>query len=340
MKSEIISTDPDAAALDFGGEHRLLQVTSEVHGQRLDKCLASLMGEFSRSYLQQLLHQGDVVLNGAVMAKASTKVNLGDCINVTIKPTEQAQAFKPEPLALDIVYEDPDLLVINKPAGLVVHPAAGNWSGTLMNGVLHHHSGAQMLPRAGIVHRLDKDTSGLMVVGKSRVAMEALVRQIAARTVHRYYFAITEKPWIHQGVVSVSEPLGRDPTNRLRMAVLPRDAASAKAARTLVRPVAAGESLTLVACKLFTGRTHQIRVHLAWSGHPILGDLVYGGRLAYGMNRQALHAARLEFIHPVSGLALRFEATLPQDMQDAVEAHALHYNMVSLGLATFGLTPD
>lgn len=340
MKSEIISADPDTSALDFEAEQRQFQVSADWHGERLDKCLAGMVHEFSRSYLQQLMQQGDVSLNERVALKASTKVRAGDHIRVSLRPTDQAQAFKAEAMALDIVFEDDDLLVINKPAGLVVHPAAGHWSGTLMNGLLHHHSGAHTLPRAGIVHRLDKDTSGLMVVAKTRAVMESLVRQIAARDIHRYYLAIAEKPWSHMGVVSVTESLGRDPSNRLRMAVLPRDASTAKPARTLFKPVATDGDLTLVACKLYTGRTHQIRVHLAWYGHPILGDLVYGGHVRPGMQRQALHATRLELVHPVTGVGLVFESPLPTDMRQLLQDLSLHYNVGSLGLSTFGLTPD
>lgn len=340
MKSEIISTDPDTSALDLEAEQRHFLVSPDWHGQRVDKCLAGLLGEFSRSYLQQLMQQGDVTLNEQVLTKASAKVRAGDHICVSLRPTDQAQAFKAEAIGLDIVHEDDDLLVINKPAGLVVHPAAGHWSGTLMNGLLHHHGGAQMLPRAGIVHRLDKDTSGLMVVAKTRTVMEALVRQIAARDIHRYYLAIAEKVWSHLGVVSVTESLGRDPANRLRMAVLARDASTAKPARTLFKPVATNGDVSLVACKLYTGRTHQIRVHLAWYGHPILGDLVYGGHVRLGMTRQALHATRLEFVHPVTGQGMGFEAPLPADMVKVLQDQSLHYNTASLGLATFGLPPD
>jgi 23S rRNA pseudouridine1911/1915/1917 synthase len=286
------------------------------------------------------MQQGDVAVNERVVTKSSAKVRVGDHLRVSLRPTDQAQAFKAEPIALDVVHEDGDLLVINKPAGLVVHPAAGHWSGTLMNGLLHHHAGAHLLPRAGIVHRLDKDTSGLMVVAKTRTVMESLVRQIAARDVHRYYLAITEKAWSHLGVVSVTESLGRDPVNRLRMAVLPRDASVAKPARTLFKPVATNGDLSLVACKLYTGRTHQIRVHLAWYGHPILGDLVYGGRVRLGMQRQALHATRLELVHPGSGAGMVFEAPLPTDMENVLQDQSLHYNTASLGLATFGLPLD
>lgn len=321
--------------MELDVEQRCVHVLLSQHGIRLDKCLADLIPEFSRTYLQQLMAQGDVILEGVTATKPSLKVKAGQRIDVTLSPTDQASSFKPEPIDLNVVYEDADMLVLNKPAGMVVHPAAGNWSGTIMNGLLHHHRGASDLPRAGIVHRLDKDTSGLMVVGKTRLAVEALSRMIAAREVHRFYLAIAEKTWAKTGVMTVDEPLGRDPHNRLRMSVQPRHAASAKAAKTQFRSVAPLAGMSLIACKLFTGRTHQIRVHLSWIGHPILGDAVYGGHSLEGMSRQALHATRLELLHPVSGRSLVFLAPVPRDMEKILEGHGVTYNIESLGVNTF-----
>lgn len=321
-------------------EHRTLSMGVEHHGVRIDKCLALCLPEFSRSYLQQLMAQGDVSLGGASVVKASAKVRAGDTFTVALRPTEQATSFKAEPMALTIVHEDEALLVLNKPAGLVVHPAAGNWSGTLMNGLLHHHAGAADLPRAGIVHRLDKDTSGLMVVAKTRMTMEALVRAIAQRTVHRFYLAMTEGPWRATGTRTVESCIGRDPSNRLRMAVVPASSVGAKPAKTQVVSVGASDGVTLLACKLFTGRTHQIRVHLGALGCPILGDKVYGGRHALGMERQALHATRLEFEHPIGGHRLSFCADLPSDMANSLTEQGLNYNVGLLKASVFSDSGD
>ncbi len=303
-------------------------IDASAHGQRLDVVLVSGAGEYSRSHLKQLIEEGCVTLDGKAVATPSRKVSAGQKVSVLLKPTAQSQAFVAEAMSLPIVFEDAHLLVINKPAGLVVHPAAGNWTGTLMNGLLAHHAGAVDLPRAGIVHRLDKDTSGLMVVGKSLPAVTALTRAIAAREVSRQYLALV------QGVVpdafTVEAPIGRDPATRVRMAVV----AGGKPARTDVRRLvsarwqehapagksAAGKlapSYSGVLCTLHSGRTHQIRVHLSSRKHPLVADAMYGGQPALGMTRQALHAARLAFAHPITGAALRFEAPLPHDMAEA-----------------------
>ena len=309
-----------------------------MSGHRLDKCLAAAIPEFSRSYLQQLLVRGDVTLDGLPVTKVSMKVHAGQHILATLRPTPQATSFRPEPVRLDVVFEDEHIVVLNKPPGLVVHPAAGNWTGTVLNGLLMHHRGAADLPRAGIVHRLDKDTSGLMVVAKTRPAMDELGKQIALRAVQRYYLALAERPWRRgEGVVTVEQPIGRDPTNRLRMAVLRPDNPSGKAATTWVVWQRASENVTLLACKLFTGRTHQIRVHLSWLGHPICGDSTYGGQLTQEIQRQALHATRLDFVHPVTGSPLSFTAGLPGDMQRLLDLEGLNYNHQSIGPNTFGL---
>jgi 23S rRNA pseudouridine1911/1915/1917 synthase len=218
--------------------------------------------------------------------------------------------------SLAIVHEDEHLLVVHKPAGLVVHPAAGHWSGTLLNALLAHHAGAAALPRAGIVHRLDKDTSGLMLVGKSLPAVTALVRDIAARDVQRLYVALAWGDVPASAVVDA--PIGRDPHSRLRMAVV-SVGRGGREARTDVQCLARREGVSALRCRLHTGRTHQIRVHLASRGWPLVSDALYGGRPGLGLERQALHAVRLALRHPVTGLPLSFFAPPPADFARAWE---------------------
>ncbi len=334
MAEEIISTgdlfdeDTRQGASDDATEveTRCHQVPSSMHGWRVDRTLAALTPEFSRSYLQQLMTDGAVQLNGAPARKASAKVKVGDAVQVALRPTQQAMAFVAQPMALDVVFEDEHLMVIVKPAGLVVHPAAGNWSGTLLNGLLAHHAGAASLPRAGIVHRLDKDTSGLMLVGKSRQAVEGLVRAIASRDVKREYLAIAHGAWRGHEPVVVDQPIGRDVRNRLRMAVISAGGVGGKPAKTTIIPKACVGDVSLVVCQLHTGRTHQIRVHMAWLGHPLLGDVLYGGKPRLGIVRQALHAYRLRLNHPISGAALTFVSEPPADFATAADEAGLHYN--------------
>jgi 23S rRNA pseudouridine1911/1915/1917 synthase len=313
--------DPDTAS-----EQRAFAVPIGEHGLRIDKVLALHAPEFSRGYFQQLLEAGAVRVNSAVVRKVSSKLKAGDAVLAELRPTAQASAFVAEAMALAVVHEDEHLLVIDKPAGLVVHPAAGHWQGTLLNGLLAHHAGAARLPRAGIVHRLDKDTSGLMLVGKSQQAVDALVRMIAAREVHRVYLALAQGTWRGEGEQWVDRPIGRDPRNRLRMAVHPPESTVAKPAQTRVRLLDAVPPCLLVGCKLHTGRTHQIRVHMAWLGLPLVADAVYGGKPALGLTRQALHAHRLALRHPVTGQALVFHSPLPADMAQALQTAGLHYN--------------
>ncbi len=307
---------PAEAEDEDAPERREHVVASDMHGVRLDKALVGIAGEFSRNHLQSLIAQGRVWLDGMVATSASRKVLAGQRLVVELVPTMESQAFRAEAMALDIVFEDAHLLVLNKPAGLVVHPAAGNWSGTLLNGLLARDAGAAALPRAGIVHRLDKDTSGLMVVGKTLPAVTALARAIAQRTVHREYVAL-----VHGRVPSapfcIDAPLGRDPQSRVRMAIL----ASGRPAQTDVLCVAVAEMphgpVSAVRCKLHTGRTHQIRVHLASRKHPLVGDALYGGQAALGMERQALHATRLAFAHPATGEIVTLDAPPPADLAAA-----------------------
>lgn len=322
METQSISTGcPDDPGID-GAEQRTLAVPVEWHGQRIDRALAALVPEFSRSHLQLLLLEGAVRWRGQPVAKVSARVQAGDAIDIELRPTAQASAFLPEPMALDVVHEDEHLLVIHKPAGLVVHPAAGHWSGTLLNGLLAYHRGAADLPRAGIVHRLDKDTSGLMLVGKTRVAVDALVRAIAAREVSRQYLALAHGAWRGASPLDVDRPIGRDPQHRLRMAVV----AGGKPARTTVVRLDSRDDACLVACRLHTGRTHQIRVHMASLGHTLVGDAVYGGRPAFGLQRQALHAASLGLAHPVHGGWLSFWSPPPADLAQALSDSGLRYN--------------
>ena len=254
------------------------------------------------------------------------RIKAGDAVSIELRATAQSQAFKPEPIPLDIVYEDEHVAVVNKPAGLVVHPAPGNWSGTLLNALLGRDAGARNLPRAGIVHRLDKDTSGLMVVARTRATMDKLVAMIGAREVTRQYLALAHRPWEGSSHRRIDAPIGRDPRNRLRMAVVDLQRHSGKPAATVVDLLENGAQGCAVRCTLETGRTHQIRVHLAHVGHPLVADTTYGGAAAGGLARQALHAFRLAFAHPITGAPLAWQAPLPSDLKQAWEAWGLRYN--------------
>jgi len=329
-ETDSISAGVEAAdAVEDQAELRHCTVPAALHGWRIDRALAQLVPEFSRSYLQQVLAEGGVRWRGQPCGKASAKVAVDDTLEVALRPTAQARAFVAQPMALAVCFEDEHLLVIDKPAGLVVHPAAGHWSGTLLNGLLAHHAGAATLPRAGIVHRLDKDTSGLMLVAKSRPAMDALVRAIAAREVNRQYLALAHGAWRGADARTLEGFIGRDPQHRLRMALVGEGAG--KPARTDLHRLDGTPQATLVACKLHTGRTHQIRVHLASIGQPLVGDAVYGGRPAWGLQRQGLHAAFLGLRHPVSGAELRFWRDPPPDLRDALEQGGLRYNPPPVG---------
>lgn len=333
----IISTDPsgntheavehdEGAELSDASEIRAFLIGTSQHGERLDRALAALVPEFSRSYLQQLIDAGMVELQGRVLTKASATVHAGEAGRIELRPTPQSQAFRPETMSITVLHEDEHLRIIDKPAGLVVHPAPGNWSGTLLNGLLALDPKASLMPRAGIVHRLDRDTSGLMVVARTRATMDALVQLIAAREVKRQYLALAHRGWQGAAARHVDAPIGRDPRNRLRMAVVDLERHSGKTARTLIELLDSNDEGCAVRCTLETGRTHQIRVHMAFIGHPLVGDTLYGGAAAAGLTRQALHAFRLGFIHPVTGEPMEFRSAPPADLAQGLQAWGLDYN--------------
>ncbi|GAB4403250.1 MAG: RluA family pseudouridine synthase [Rhodoferax sp.] len=311
-------------------ELRSLAFTADHHGQRLDRALALLLPEFSRSHLQHLIALGDVRIQGVVTTKPSVRVRAGSWAQVVLRPTAQSQAFRPETGEVVVVFEDEHLLVVDKPAGLVVHPAPGNWSGTLMNRLLGRDPRAVHLPRAGIVHRLDKDTSGLMVVARTRPTMETLVRMLAARSIRRQYLALVRGAWRHGQPIEVVQPIGRDPNHRLRMAV--REPGGGKPAHSTLCGLTHNDQYSLLHCSLQTGRTHQIRVHCAWLGHPLLGDGLYGGPVGAIWPRQALHATWLAFAHPVHGQPLRFFSAPPDDFCRMQRAAGLDYNPAAHGV--------
>ena len=308
----------EAGAVEEGGgapERRTLQVGAGLHGQRVDRVLVHIAPEFSRNHLQGLLGRGHVWVDGVVARLASRRVHAGQRVAIELVATEESRAFMPQAMALSVLYEDEHLLVLDKPPGLVVHPAPGNWSGTLLNGLLAHHPLAAALPRAGIVHRLDKDTSGVMMVGKSLPAVTALSRAVAAREVKRRYLALAHGAPL-QDQFTVEAAIGRDARVRVRMAVV-SVGAGGRAARTDVHCLARLGGISALSCTLHTGRTHQIRVHLMSLGHPLVADALYGGKPALGMLRQALHATELGLNHPVTGRALNFRAAAPADFAAA-----------------------
>ena len=296
-----------------------LTVPPECAGQRLDQALSYLLPKFSRSRLAHWIRTGSAVLDGRpVLPKA--KVWGGEKILVHPATEPAVTAAAPEAIALDIIHEDDAILVIAKPAGLVVHPGSGNWSGTMMNALLAHAPHLATLPRAGIVHRLDKDTSGLLVVARTLEAQTSLVRQLQARTVKREYLALVHGCVALDG--KVEAPIGRHPVQRTRMAV----AARGKPAVTHFQVLERYANTTLLRCRLETGRTHQIRVHMQSLGHPLVGDPVYGKNrrgtdaVVSGFPRQALHAERLELVHPTSGKIAAWQTPPPADICELIAA--------------------
>jgi len=307
---------PDADADDEFDDFSpiTLQLDASHCGQRLDKVVAGLVPQYSRARLQMWIEDGHVTVDGKT-ARGKDTVYGDETVVVNPQPAPEDEAYKPEPIALDIVHEDEHIIVVNKPAGLVVHPGAGNWSGTLLNGLLHYCPQLLAVPRAGIVHRLDKDTSGLMVVGKTLAAQTDLVRQLQARTVKREYYALVWGTPHLSGTIDA--PMARSQKDRVKMAVTP--SLTAKPAITHYKRLATGDierrPVSLVRCRLETGRTHQIRVHMQHIGFPLVGDTVYGKQhLAHFFHRQALQARRLGLNHPATGAPCEWTVPLADDL--------------------------
>jgi 23S rRNA pseudouridine1911/1915/1917 synthase len=293
-----------------------LAVPATCAGLRLDQALAQLLPQYSRARLTVWVRGGRVTVDGKALAPRD-KLHGGEQITVQPVLSNEETSFRPETIPLDVLYEDDTLIVIDKPAGLVVHPGSGNWQGTLLNALLAHAPQLATVPRAGIVHRLDKDTSGLLVIAKTLTAQTDLVRQLQARTVTREYRAVTHGKVHRDG--KIEGAIGRDPRSRIRMAVV----YSGKPAVTHYKVLERLARASVLACRLETGRTHQIRVHLQKIGHPIWGDPVYGPRNPPAkpqLPRQALHAERLALTHPQSGETMQWYAPLPTDMQQLIAA--------------------
>ena len=289
------------------------QITPADAGQRIDQYLAARVPELSRSRIQDLIKTGHVRVNSRE-TKASAKLHARDHITIT-EPPPAAATTDAEDIALDVLYEDSDLIVLNKPAGLVVHPAAGHWHGTLVNALLHHCHGLSSIggeERPGIVHRLDKETSGCLVVAKNDLAHRALTRQFAGREITKIYLALASGEFREPSGI-IEGAIGRHPIHRKKMTVLVGE--RGRAARTDYRTLGKVPGGTLVECTLHTGRTHQIRVHLKHLGHPLLGDEVYGRRA--GFERQMLHAWKLGFTHPTTAGRMNFTAPIPADFLEA-----------------------
>ena len=292
-----------------------LTVPDDCAGLRLDQALARLLPHFSRSRLARWVRENQVTLDGR-SALPRQKVRAGEKVSVVPAADPQALAYQPQDIPLNVIFEDETLLVIDKPAGLVVHPGSGNWGGTLLNALLKHAPQVANLPRAGIVHRLDKDTSGVLVVAKTLVAHTDLVRQLQARSVTREYVAVVHGRVARDGTIDA--PIGRHPVSRTRMAVVARG----KPAVTHYWIVERFGRATLLRCRLETGRTHQIRVHLNSIGHPLIGDPVYGTKKSLPIpgsapfDRQALHAEKLVLVHPATHRSRTWRATLPRDIRD------------------------
>ena len=301
------------------GEQKVeLTVAEEMSGKRLDSVLAGMMPEYSRSFIQKLFENGSITVGGDPCSEKKRKAAAGDIVEITIPQPERLEV-EAEDIPLDIVYEDDELLVVDKPAGMVVHPAPGNHSGTLVNALMYHCGDALSsingVIRPGIVHRIDKDTSGLLMVAKTDRAHNALSAQLAEHSITRRYKAIVYSN-IKEDEGTVDKPIGRDPGNRLRNAVV---YTNSKNAVTHYRVLERFGGFTLVEAVLETGRTHQIRVHMSYIRHPLLGDTLYGpAKNKYGAKRQMLHAGVLGFVHPVTGEYMEFNSPLPQDFEDVL----------------------
>jgi len=309
------------SALVMDSEKQILAVPEELAGLRLDQALARMFPEYSRSRLKEWLLAGAITIDGG-SKRPRDAVAGGEMVSLEPQMESEVRAA-PEPITLDVVYEDDDLLVVNKPAGLVVHPGAGNPGGTLLNGLLHHAPELESVPRAGIIHRIDKDTTGLLLVAKTLQSHTALVRQLADRDISRQYLAVCNG--VLTGGGTIDQPIGRHPGDRKRMSIQQ----NGKPAVTHYTVLERFRAFTYIKVRLETGRTHQIRVHFAWRRHALVGDQTYGGRLALPAGaseplieslrcykRQALHATRLAFEHPASGETVDFEVPPPADFEE------------------------
>lgn len=301
-----------------GGKSEEIIITEQMSGSRLDVVITAALEDYSRSFVQKLFESGGISLNGKVCTEKKYKASEGDKIDVYIPEPEKLQV-EAEDIPIDIVYEDDDLLVVDKPAGMVVHPAPGNYSGTLVNALMYHCgdklSSINGVIRPGIVHRIDKNTSGLLMVAKTDKAHDKLSRQLAEHTITRRYKAIVYNN-IKEEEGTVAKPIGRDPKNRLRNAVTD---INSKDAVTHYRVMERFGNFTLVEAILETGRTHQIRVHMSYIRHPLLGDDLYGPQSnKLGVKRQMLHAGILGFEHPATGKYMEFESPLPDDFAETL----------------------
>ncbi|MDC9727324.1 MAG: 23S rRNA pseudouridine(1911/1915/1917) synthase RluD [Candidatus Thioglobus sp.] len=306
-------------------------IPDRLIGQRIDSALATMLPDYSRSKITAWVKSGKALLNDKTF-KPKEKVLGGEVVALTLVK-EKTNAWLGEDIAIDAVYEDEDIIVVNKPVGLVTHPGAGNWTGTLANALLHYDPSLANLDRAGIVHRLDKNTSGLMVVARSELAQKNLVEQLQTHAVSREYSAIVYGHMISGGTVDA--PIGRDPKDRIRQAVV--EEGEGKDAVTHYRVIDRFSHHTHVKCILETGRTHQIRVHMSHIEHPLIADPMYGGKIRFpkkadehlkdalkGFNRQALHAKKLTLSHPITGEEMSWKAPLPQDLQELLAVLSLY----------------
>lgn len=310
-------------------QRQIIKVPADLAGKRLDQALACLFPAYSRARLQRWIKQGAVLVDGEQLRAKDTVLG-GERIELTAIE-QQETPWKAQEIPLDVVFEDESIIVVNKPAGLVVHPGAGNDQGTMANALLHHYPELAAVPRAGVIHRLDKDTSGVIVVARNLTAQKALVVQLQARAFDREYEAVCVGVMTAGGTIDA--PICRHPVNRLRMAVVERGVDRGKEAITHYRVIERYRAHTHIRVKLETGRTHQIRVHMAHIHYPLLGDPLYGGRLRIpvacsggfkdilrGFNRQALHAVHLGLHHPESGQLLQWQVPLPDDLRQLMEA--------------------